>query len=202
MTVERKNQIVHEAIRLFGRHGFDGVTIRKLAEACGITEPALYRHFASKEAIYDAVLDALKTFQNYEELFDRLGAETELQPVLHGLASHILGFFSGHRDIYRLLLFSTLREHSKARQVFREIRGPYVNFLIGQLDRLYAEGKIRKKNNEITARCFVGMVFDCALAATLWRGFLGKHYAPKDIIANNVPIFVDGLSPKSSPTAK
>lgn len=202
MTVERKNQIVREAIRLFSRHGFDGVTIRQLAEACGITEPALYRHFPSKEAIYNAVLDALKTFQNYEELFDRLGAEAELQAVLHGLASHILGFFSGNRDIYRLLLFSTLREHTKARQVFREIRGPYVNFLIGQLDRLYAEGKIRKKNNEITARCFVGMVFDCALAATLWRGFLGKNYAPEDVVDNNVPIFVEGLSPGISAATK
>jgi len=202
MTVERKNQIIHEAIRLFSRKGFDGVTIRQLADACGITEPALYRHFPSKEAIYDAVLDALKTFQNCEELFERLGAEKELQPILHGLATHILGFFSSHRDIYRLLLYSTLRGHAKARQVFREIRGPYVAFLIERLDRLYSEGKIVKKNNIITARCFIGMVFDCALAATLWRGFLGKNYGPEDIIANNVPIFVDGLSPNASSVAK
>jgi AcrR family transcriptional regulator len=202
MTIERKNQIIHEAIRLFSRKGFDGVTIRQLAEACGITEPALYRHFPSKEAIYDAVLDALKTFQNCEELFERLGAETELEPILRGLASHILGFFSSHRDIYRLLLFSTLRRHAKARQVFREIRGPYVTFLTDSLDRLYAEGKIVRKNNVITARCFIGMVFDCALAATLWRGFLGKNYGPEDVIANNVPIFVDGLSAKPSPLTK
>jgi AcrR family transcriptional regulator len=196
MTVERKNQIVREAIGLFSRYGFDGVTIRQLAEACGITEPALYRHFPSKEAIYDAVMDALKTYQDYDQLFERLGAESELSVILHGLAAHILKFLSSHRDIYRLLLFSTLREHAKARQVFREIRGPYVKFLTRQLDRLYAEGKIRKKNNIITARCFVGMVFDCALGATLWRGFLGKNYAPEDVIANNVPIFVDGLAPK------
>jgi AcrR family transcriptional regulator len=196
MTIERKNQIVHEAIRLFSRHGFNGVTIRQLADACGITEPALYRHFSSKEAIYVAVLDTLKTYQNHDDLFNRLDAETELEPILHGLASHILGFFSSHREIYRLLLFSTLRQHAKARQVFREIRGPYVTFLIERLDRLYTEGKIVKKNNVITARCFIGMVFDCTMAATLWRGFLGKNYGPEDVIANNVQIFVDGLLPR------
>jgi AcrR family transcriptional regulator len=197
MAVERKDQILHEATRLFSRHGFEGVTIRQLADACGISEPALYRYFPSKEAIYDAVLDTLKSFQNCRELFERLGAEADLQPILHGLASHILKFSSGHRDVYRLLLFSTLRGHARARQVFREIRGPYVEFLVEQLDRLYAEGKIRKKHNEITARCFVGMVFDCALTATVWRGFLGKNYAPEDVIANNVPIFVDGLGPRN-----
>jgi hypothetical protein len=68
-----------------------------------------------------------------------------------------------------------------------------VQFLTAQLDRLYAAGRIKQRNNEITARCFVGMVFDCALSATMWRGFLGKTYKPEEVMANNVPIFADGL---------
>ncbi len=195
MAGDRKSQIIDEALRLFSRHGYEKVTIKQLADACGITEPALYRHFSSKEEIYASVLDSLKRYQNYEELFERLKDESDLHTILHGLATHILGFFKAHGDVLRLLLYSTLREHSKARQVFREIRGPYVKFLIEQLDRLQACGGIKKKNNLITARCFVGMVFDCAQGATLWRGFLGKNYRPEEIIANNVPIFVDGLTP-------
>jgi len=193
MAMERKRQIIAEALRLFGRHGFDRVTIKQLAEACEITEPALYRHFSSKEDIYSAVLDSLKTHHSYERLFEQLEKETDLYAILHGLASHILAFFNANRDIYRLLLYSTLREHAKARQVFRDVRGPYVKFLVEQFDRLYGLGTIRKKNNVITARCFVGMVFDCALGSTMWRGFSGKNYRPEDVIANNVPIFVEGL---------
>jgi AcrR family transcriptional regulator len=190
---ERKSQIVEEARRLFGRYGFDKVTIKQLAEACGITEPALYRHFRSKDDIYDAVLDSLKTIVDYQSLFDRLEDETEIKTILFEIATHILGFFQHHREMYRLVLFSALREHARARKTFREIRGPYVKFLAGQLDRLYSLGKIKKKNNEITARCFVGMVFDCSLGSTLWKGFQGKNFKPEDIIANNVPVFVDGL---------
>jgi AcrR family transcriptional regulator len=193
MAMERKRQIIAEALRLFAQHGFDRVTIKQLANACDITEPALYRHFSSKEDIYAAVLDSLKAQQEYDDLFAELENETDVHRILHELASHILTFFSAHRDMYRLLLYSTLREHAKARQVFRDIRGPYVKFLVKQFDRLYNLGKIKKKNNVITARCFVGMVFDCALGATMWRGFLGKNYRPEEIIANNVPIFVDGL---------
>jgi len=194
MAVDRKKQIIEQSMKLFARDGYDGVTIKQIARACKITEPALYRHFPSKKEIYNAVLDSLKTFLDFRELFLSLEQETELKVIMSEMASHILVFFNRHRETYRLLLYSALREHSKARDVFREIRNPYVEFLTEQLDRLYAAGKIKKKNNEITARCFVGMVFDCALNATLWKGFQGKKYRPEQIIDNNVPIFVAGLS--------
>lgn len=190
---ERKKQILEEATRLFSQHGYDKVTIKRLAAACGISEPALYRYFSSKEAIYEAVLDSLKSFLEYQGLFDRLEDQSDLQVIMMETARHILDFFKKHRGLYRLLLYSTLREHAKARQVFREIRVPYVAFLVKQLDRLYKEGRIKKKNNEITARCFIGMVFDCSLGATLWKGFQGRNYKPEEIIGNNVPIFIDGL---------
>lgn len=191
---DRRDQIVIEARRLFGRYGYDRVTIKQLAGACGITEPALYRHFRSKNDIYGAVLDSLKAEAEYQSLFDRLEKETDIKVILFEMARHILDFFLHHRETYRLVLYSALQEHGRARQTFREIRGPYVWFLVTQLDRLYRLGKIKKKNNEITARCFVGMVFDCSLGSTLWKGFQGKNFKPEDLIANNVPVFVDGLS--------
>jgi hypothetical protein len=77
--------------------------------------------------------------------------------------------------------------------VFKAIRGTYVNYLIKQLDRLYAEKKIIKKNNTITARCFVGMIFECAMSMTVWRGFQGRSFDPNDVVANNVPIYARGL---------
>ncbi|MCK5126175.1 MAG: TetR/AcrR family transcriptional regulator [candidate division Zixibacteria bacterium] len=191
---DRKGQILQEATTLFSQYGYDKVTIKQLANACGITEPALYRHFSSKDAIYGAVLDSLKKFLKHEEIFKELRNESELEAILKGLASHILRFFNSNRELYRLLLYSTLREHRKARQVFRDVRGPYVDFLISQLNRLHDEGKIIDKNNEITARCFVGMVFDCAMGASLWKGYQGKIYKPEEVISNNVPIFIKGLT--------
>jgi AcrR family transcriptional regulator len=198
MAHDRKKQIIKEATRLFARSGYDSVTVKQLASACDITEPALYRHFASKEAIYDAVLDALKSQLSCDQLFAHLEEEDSIEIILREMAAHILGFFDRNREVYRLLLYSALRHHAKAREVFRSIRGPFVTFLNERLDRLYDAGRIREKNNQITARCFVGMVFDCALGATLWKGFQGKQYTPNEIIANNVPIFASGLMPESA----
>lgn len=195
---ERKAQIVEEATRLFSRNGFDKVTMKELADACVVTEPAIYRHFPSKDAVYDAVLGSLQTRLHTDILFAELETENDIEVLLKKLATHIISFFTEHEDIYRLVLYSTLRGHTYAQQTFSAVRGTYVRFLHKQLDRLAEQGAIIPKNNEITARCFVGSTFDCALSASLWRGMLGRVYHTSEIIANNVPVFARGLR---APTA-
>lgn len=191
--MDRKEQILQLATEMFGKEGYDKVTVKRLADACGVTEPAIYRHFKSKEAIYITVLESLKGRLDYRGTFTQLESETDLEVLLKTLATHIIDFYSRNADIYRLLLFAALRGHEKAKRIFDMIRGTYVRFLVNQLDRLYEEKRIIKKNNEITARCFIGMVFDCAMGMTLWKGMQGKTYDPNEIIANNVPIYSKGL---------
>jgi len=195
---ERKTQILEEATRLFSADGYDGMTMKQLAGACGITEPALYRHFQSKESLYDAVLDAVAERLDTEEFIGTFDETADLEAILTGLSEHIIDFYTRHADIYRLLLFSALGGHAKAKQVFNIIRGAYIKFLVRHLDRLQSEGKVFARSNHITARCFIGMVFDCAMAKTLWKGFHGKSYRPNEIIANNVPIYIRGLTPQET----
>lgn len=190
----RKVQIIDEAAWLFSRKGYDKVTTKELATACEISEPALYRYFPSKDAIYEAVLDSLPARADCSELFARLATEENLEKLLTDLAQQILEFLRRNEDVYRLLLYSTLREHTKARMVFQVIRGTYVDFLSQQLDRLQSANLIVSKNNEITAGCFVGMVFDCAMSDSLWHGFLGKKCKPAKAVANSIAIFARGLS--------
>jgi AcrR family transcriptional regulator len=192
-VTDRKKSIVEAASELFSKQGFEGVTIKQLAGACSITEAALYRHYDSKDAIYDAVLDSIGDRLHYQDLFTDLESERDLEALMRSLARHIIDFFSSNADLYRLLLFSALKGHAKAKRVYDTIRGTYTKFLKLQLDRLHKEGRIIEKNNEMTARCFVGMVFDCSLASTLWKGFQGQVFNPDDVVANNVPIYVRGL---------
>ncbi|MBU0984903.1 MAG: TetR/AcrR family transcriptional regulator [candidate division Zixibacteria bacterium] len=192
-TPNRKAQIVRAATDLFSRHGFDRVTIKELAQACDITEPAVYRHFKSKDDIYDAVLDSMAERMKSRDLFDSLTESDDVEVVLHKMATHVIDFFTRNEDMHRLLLYSALHKHAKASKVYEIMRGSFVKFLHDQLDRLYGQKMIVKKNNEITARCFVGMVFECALGRTLWKGMQGKTYKPADVIANNVPIYARGL---------
>lgn len=49
-------KILAAASTLFARHGFDGTTVRMIADSCDMTDPALYYHFRSKREIHDALL--------------------------------------------------------------------------------------------------------------------------------------------------
>ncbi len=53
MRPSRKNDIIAAAIQELARHGVNGSTVRRIAASAGVTEGAIYRHFASKEELCD-----------------------------------------------------------------------------------------------------------------------------------------------------
>jgi len=195
-TIDRRQQILDTATRLFSNDGYQRVTMKQLAEACGVTEAALYKHFESKAQIYAAVLESIESRLEDADVLNGLGDTDDVEKLLRGLARHILSFFGENEYLYRLLLYSALEGHEKAQHVFTVIRGRYIQFLSARLDVLRERGMIAEKNNEITARCFIGMVFDCALGFSLWRGMQGTIYEPSVVVDNNVPIYAKGLKPQ------
>ena len=52
----RRQQIVSTAARLFAERGFHGVSVHDIGAACGISGPALYKHFDSKDALLSEAL--------------------------------------------------------------------------------------------------------------------------------------------------
>jgi len=55
-TETRREQILRTAAELFAQRGFRGVSINDIGAAVGVTGPALYRHFASKDAVLGEML--------------------------------------------------------------------------------------------------------------------------------------------------
>lgn len=59
-TIDR---IIDAGEVLFAENGYEGTTLRQIAQRVGIKEPSIYAHFAGKEAVYGAVIDrALRPF--------------------------------------------------------------------------------------------------------------------------------------------
>ena len=57
---DRKKQLLTHAKHLFVKLGYQNTTTGKIAQAAGVTEPVLYRHFESKKALFLAVLDEIR----------------------------------------------------------------------------------------------------------------------------------------------
>src|SRR5260370_30562851 len=54
---ERRLQILAVAMTLFSERGFRGTTTKEIAQAAGVSEAMVFRHFAHKEELYTAILD-------------------------------------------------------------------------------------------------------------------------------------------------
>ncbi|MDU1671176.1 MAG: helix-turn-helix domain-containing protein, partial [Bradyrhizobium sp.] len=54
-----QDRILDAAMLVFRRHGFRRSSIEQAAEEAGLTRQALYHHFASKEALFRAVIERL-----------------------------------------------------------------------------------------------------------------------------------------------
>jgi AcrR family transcriptional regulator len=81
VTAER---VLDVAERLFGERGYSGTALRAIAAEVGIQNPSLYKHFASKAALYDAVIErAIDPILN--EFWD---TEDEIERVMLHLAKH------------------------------------------------------------------------------------------------------------------
>jgi len=60
-----KQRILYEALTLFSTNGFDGVSVKEIADAVGIKDSSLYKHFKSKQEIFDILLE--ETNRKFEE---------------------------------------------------------------------------------------------------------------------------------------
>jgi AcrR family transcriptional regulator len=70
-SAERVLQILSESARLFATNGYDGTSMRDIAEACGISKSLLYHHFADKDEIFARIAIG-STRELYQFVFDRL----------------------------------------------------------------------------------------------------------------------------------
>jgi AcrR family transcriptional regulator len=99
---ERKRQLLAHAKQLFVTHGYQDTTTEKIAEAAGVTEPVLYRHFDSKKALFLEVLREVRQ-ATLERWHADLRGVTDPLARLHAIADMYLGSTREHALEYRIM---------------------------------------------------------------------------------------------------
>ncbi len=68
--MDTKQRILLEALRLFSKRGYDAVGVEQIASAVGIKAPSLYKHYKSKQDIFDAIFE--ETARRYDAFTDTI----------------------------------------------------------------------------------------------------------------------------------
>ncbi len=189
----RRDQILTEASRLFAAGGFNGTAIRLIAKTCGITEAAIYRHFKSKVHLYEEVIRAKATEHDIAGQLARPTGDQDIEQVLAGLAEYVLDLAGRDPELMQLMLNNSRENDPATTVLFQEVRLPLIDHLAAEIKNRIKSGELREVDPVITARCFVGMVVDCALSIGVWEIINRKSIKSTTVIGNNIPIFARGL---------
>jgi len=113
---ERRGQILREAARCFGTRGFRGTTTRDVAHAVGITEAALYRHFASKAQMFEGLIAFIE--ETLFGLVNKITAnEDDGLKQIQAIVSALLGFAETNPGMTRVLVGDALVNEDERLQV-------------------------------------------------------------------------------------
>ncbi|GAA1931723.1 TetR family transcriptional regulator BkaR [Microbacterium aoyamense] len=132
---DRHAALLHEAARLFAERGFTSVSLEELGAAVGVTGPAVYRHFANKQAMLGAILVGVS-----ERLLaggrDVIDTHADAYTRLDGLVRFHVDFALTDADVIRVQDRDLESLSDDDRHAVRRLQREYVEVWVGVLQEL------------------------------------------------------------------
>src|SRR5262245_17722188 len=139
----RQQQIVETVLELVAEHGADGVSVQAIADRIGVTQPAVFRHFQSKEAIWVAVMTWLEEqLGAIHQAADARFGESPLTILKHMFSEHVR---TVERDpaLAKVVFSDHLRLQFPSLQArFAAVHAAYERRIVALLERAKAQALV------------------------------------------------------------
>lgn len=135
-------RIAEAARDILVREGSKAVTMRRVADAVGVTAMAIYKHYPNRQALLRAVVD--RTFQDLGAGWGRRAAGGDWESLVFGLLEDFLDFALGAPHLYTYLM-TEQREH--ARRFPDDFAGggsPAFTHLVALVEEGMRDGRLRQ----------------------------------------------------------
>ena len=193
-NTDTRDRILLEAERLFAAGGYDGVSMREIAEACGVTKANIYYYFEDKERLYLEVLqaDMVALIHVLDQAARQPGSARE----------RIAGVARSFWDLMRRkqsLIQITMRQFGGLEQQLRGLVQRYQDEMVGPIQRVLEEGirdgEVRPLNARLAAAALLGMlgvfVASYLLEITVETG---REGLVDQTVDQTVDLFFDGVA--------
>ncbi len=193
-ATERKKQLIEIAMRLFSEQGFDGTSTREIAEAAGINEAIIFRHFKTKEDLYWAVLsDRIERRGRNRRVRELLESRRDTREILVAVAETMLDRTEDDTAVTRLLFYSALRNRELSERFFETYANEKFELLARFIGDRIQSREFHATNPLIASRSFLGMV----IYHYLIREVFGVHgygeFSARELAEEVTDIFLGGI---------
>ncbi len=185
-----RERILAETIRLFVQRGYHGVSMREIAQACGVTKAALYYHFADKSDLLWAILN-----RHLQEVAEIVAGCDMAQPInvrsqIERLIDGLLHLPFEQRALVRLGTQEVANLDVEKRQAFVAL---YEEKFIGRIVQIFQEGvqsgELRAVDARVATWTLLGMLYPFFSPSAVLR----SREAEAQMAAQMLTIFFDGV---------
>jgi TetR/AcrR family transcriptional regulator len=201
---DRREQILHVAAKLFSRQGFSGTRTREIAEAAGVNEAIIFRHFPKKEDLYWAVIEnRVELAKKRPQLKDRLKPDSDDREVLTTFAEEIINRQTTDYSVTRLLIYSGLEQHELSERLYRTYIADFYDFMAGHIRLRIKQGVYRDNVDPLlAARALWSMVAYHTQIQELFGGKRYQTFDPHHVASTIVDLWLAGVRAPGSCNGK
>jgi len=178
-----RSAIIEAAHELFITQGYNGTSMRQIAQKAGIAVGGIYNHFSGKEDIFKAVFLENHPYLEMIPAIESAPGDT-VEEFVRNAADQMMASIAGRPDFLNLMFIEMVEfKSSHVQEIFMETfpRG------IGIVERLVnAEGNIRPIPAPMLVRTFVSLFFSYYLAESIF-----ENVAPVEFQENAMDYYVD-----------
>jgi AcrR family transcriptional regulator len=194
-SAARREQIIQVSMDLFASLGFKGATTRAIAEAAGVSEAIIFRHFATKEDLYDAIITT--TIEKRRAVWKLESPSRDKNEDLSGLLrEYATGFINRNRTdqtFIRLMLYSALEDHKFRQRFFESHSSPYMQAIRNRISHGIVIGEYVETDPHFTMFSFFCSLYQYSVS----RFVASSQQPPEDedtlFIENLIKIYVTSL---------
>ncbi|CAM4060527.1 TetR/AcrR family transcriptional regulator [Bacillus paramycoides] len=129
-NIQTSQNIVEASFKLMAEHGIEKISLSMIAKEVGISKPAIYYHFPSKEALVDFLFEEIFSGYHFANYFDKeqyTKEKFEEKLIADGL--HMLSGYEGEQEILRVIneFIVTATRNEKYQKRLFEIQEEFLN---------------------------------------------------------------------------
>jgi AcrR family transcriptional regulator len=194
-----REKILDAAIDLFAEQGYDGTSMRDIARAVGIRESAIYKHYAGKDAILQAIFTYAEA-RIYAPLPPAQNtAEGDESSIFRDMLEGLLRFIMADPTLIKVtcIMLTEMHHDRKVKEYVQSMYGERAHRYTEELfKKQMDEGKIRPCDTRALAMIFNGFRF-----SWVYWTFLADNPSPGDIdqavkdLQASIKLFEEFLKP-------
>ncbi len=189
---------------LFASRGFKGATTRAIAEAAGVSEAIIFRHFATKEDLYDAIITS--TIERRDEVWEHetptADDEQDLEHLLRGFAQVFLRRHRDDQTFIRLMLYSALQDHKFRQRFFESNQSPFLRAIVERIQMGVDTQEFPNVDPQLTVRSYLWSLLQYTVSRFVAVSECPPESEDEAFIQNLVTIYTNSLvHTEAQPTA-